>query len=458
MEDVLVENLEKLVKEYPFFSVGQLLLAKKLKMNNNSRHQAQMEKAALYISNPYWLHYQLLNRAPSRLEFISTTQGSSTAEVQHTNENKTISSSDTHHEEWSKYAPPVVLVDEAQNKEPENESVLEQAENNLHVDANEEATNADQLTDIPITSVYTQEEIEAASELAHVQLAETGELPIPPDFTTTDPVEATDVSIVVNQANSEDVFYSNTKQVNSNRFAVTEVEPVHEEIPTEQNLQPNKQQYIDEFQPTIITNEAQPVAQQTQAEAEMAAISRDTDPIAEAFIEQLPTTTEHANLSASEQEETAPDEHEQMFQNIKAMLDATTEESEKGVEGAVIPIDPYHTIDYFASQGIKLDFDPNPQDKLGKQVKKFTQWLRHMKKLGPEDAIDQLQDEQAESDVQQIADSSNTAKEVVTEAMAQVLEKQGKTEKAIQLYTKLSFLNPHKSAYFADKINHLKDS
>ena len=34
--------------------------------------------------------------------------------------------------------------------------------------------------------------------------------------------------------------------------------------------------------------------------------------------------------------------------------------------------------------------------------------------------------------------------------------KQGKVDKAIQLYIKLSFLDPHKSAYFAAKIQQLK--
>jgi hypothetical protein len=40
--------------------------------------------------------------------------------------------------------------------------------------------------------------------------------------------------------------------------------------------------------------------------------------------------------------------------------------------------------------------------------------------------------------------------------MAEVLEKQGQPEKAIQIYIKLSFLYPEKSAYFAAKIQQLK--
>jgi len=40
--------------------------------------------------------------------------------------------------------------------------------------------------------------------------------------------------------------------------------------------------------------------------------------------------------------------------------------------------------------------------------------------------------------------------------MAEVLVKQGKSEKAIEMYQKLSLLNPSKSAYFAAKIERIK--
>jgi hypothetical protein len=79
-----------------------------------------------------------------------------------------------------------------------------------------------------------------------------------------------------------------------------------------------------------------------------------------------------------------------------------------------------------------------------------------MKKLGPEDATEVITRTDSEADIQKIAESSNTVREVVTEAMASVLEKQGKNDKAIELYRKLSFLNPDKSAYFAAKIKNLK--
>ncbi len=178
----------------------------------------------------------------------------------------------------------------------------------------------------------------------------------------------------------------------------------------------------------------------------------DNNASSSAEVEEI-SGTSHNSEKLKEEE---PDEHERMFRSIKAMLDASSEEADADVDNTEIPIDPYYTVDYFASQGIKLDFEVNPQDKLGQNLKKFTHWLRHMKKLGPEDAKVELDNNVTEADVQKLADTSNSAKEVVTEAMASVLGKQGKKEKAIELYTKLSFLNPDKSAYFAAQIEKLK--
>jgi hypothetical protein len=130
---------------------------------------------------------------------------------------------------------------------------------------------------------------------------------------------------------------------------------------------------------------------------------------------------------------------------------------EQAKEAALeITAEPYHTIDYFDSQGIKVNLDEGKQDKLSHQLRRFTDWLKHMKAIGPEDALEAIQDPQLESTIQGIAEGSNASREIVTETMADVLVKQGKIDKAIQLYIKLSFLNPDKSPYFASKIQELK--
>jgi len=138
---------------------------------------------------------------------------------------------------------------------------------------------------------------------------------------------------------------------------------------------------------------------------------------------------------------------EQHLSEFKKPVDATEE----------IPLSThvYHAIDYFASQGIKLDPRLLNQDMLGNKVRKFTDWLKQVKRIN-ENPTDLGTDADTEHLIEKIAQSSNEAKDVITETMAEVLKKQGKKEKAIQLYQKLSFLNPSKSTYFAARINELK--
>jgi hypothetical protein len=125
------------------------------------------------------------------------------------------------------------------------------------------------------------------------------------------------------------------------------------------------------------------------------------------------------------------------------------------VVGESMPIfEPMHTIDYFASQGIRLSLDENPTDTLGRQLKSFTEWLRTMRRL-PQKDREIIPDRAAEQTIQNFAAHSIEGKEPVTETMAEVLAKQGMPERARIVYEKLSLLNPDKSAYFAAKIEQL---
>ena len=121
-----------------------------------------------------------------------------------------------------------------------------------------------------------------------------------------------------------------------------------------------------------------------------------------------------------------------------------------------LTFEPYHTVDYFASQGIKISQDAAGQDKFGKQLKSFTDWLKTMKKL-PATEISSHLSKSTEQKVENLAEHSVEDAEVVTESMAEVWLKQGKMEKAREVYEKLSLLNPSKSAYFATKIRNLTE-
>lgn len=124
-----------------------------------------------------------------------------------------------------------------------------------------------------------------------------------------------------------------------------------------------------------------------------------------------------------------------------------------------LPIfEPYHTIDYFASQGIKLSHEMPVNDKLGRQMKSFTEWIRTMKKLPQSQIERQLLIAATGENIVAMAAGSVKMKDVVTETMAEVLVKQGNIAKAIDLYNKLSLAHPNKSAYFATRIEQLKHS
>ncbi len=125
--------------------------------------------------------------------------------------------------------------------------------------------------------------------------------------------------------------------------------------------------------------------------------------------------------------------------------------------GNEISFEPYHTIDYFASQGIKFISEEKPADRFGQQLRSFTDWLKAMKRL-PEAEVTKLSDLPSEEKVQQLASHSLNEKEIVTETMAEVWLKQGNKEKAIEIYNKLSLLDPPKSAYFASLAEQLKNS
>ena len=120
-----------------------------------------------------------------------------------------------------------------------------------------------------------------------------------------------------------------------------------------------------------------------------------------------------------------------------------------------LTFEPYHTVDYFASQGIKLSQADASNDKFGKQLKSFTEWLKTMKKL-PATAITANTDNAGEKKVENLAAHSLHNTDIITESMAEVWVKQGNWQKASEVYNKLSLQNPSKKAYFAAKIESLK--
>ena len=183
----------------------------------------------------------------------------------------------------------------------------------------------------------------------------------------------------------------------------------------------------------ILPEPAQPVIME-DAVSLAEAVAEDRKPVIEPAPEAFPEITKVAESIIAEKAET---------------------ESVAVTKTNDLLFEPYHTVDYFASQGIKFREEEKPVDKFSLQLKSFTEWLKTMKKL-PVAEMARSVETASEKKVEQMAEHSLEDREIITEAMAEVWEKQGNREKAIEVYSKLSLLEPAKSPYFAAKIEILK--
>lgn len=153
-------------------------------------------------------------------------------------------------------------------------------------------------------------------------------------------------------------------------------------------------------------------------------------------------------------------------------------------------IQPASADDYFLQQGIHVSNDLPEADEILHQeqteeekekalmvVMSFSEWLKHIsshnKKAKEEEAdkkalktmwqqqklaaaIEEESDEIPEQVFEMAVNSISRKDELVSESLAEVYAKQGKKEKAIGMYQKLSLLNPEKNTYFAAKIENLQ--
>lgn len=176
---------------------------------------------------------------------------------------------------------------------------------------------------------------------------------------------------------------------------------------------------------------------------------------AENGAEEVPAAAITAGMTSEAAPET-PDEAGHAGEGLpKLSFDRTALNLDDIPADGSIPLEPLHTVDYFASQGIKLR-EIEGKDKLSIKLRSFTEWLKTMKRIHPE-KLEQESEEQVQSKIQHIAEHSNEVNEVVTEAMAEVFARQGLHQKAIEVYQKLSLQNPDKRTYFAAKISKLND-
>lgn len=384
-------TLKQMAAEFPYFAPVHLFLAEKWHAIDALQYEAASQKANLYFTNPYWLHYQLNSQTVKpeiqddgiSLETIihQTNQPNYTGLQKEKNKDLPVTQTIE-----NQPADPL-LLDESSTSSPEIPVIQSPVSNGI---SNDFSIPTIEKVKEMMRGIDKQPFIEATDSLPEGIAAIAPAVPI--DAAIPEPLA--------------DVEPDTVPEIS----AITSI--------VAQNETSNTDASLDELNADEIDQEAATPA--------------------DSYDENLATAVSNAKISSL------------LSGQLADFKKPVTEADQLG-----LPKDPMHTIDYFASQGIKIDLSQIPQDKLTTHLRRFTDWLKYMKSENP-NPVDLGTRKDLEEAVALIAHSSNESKEVLTESMADVLQKQGQIDKAIQLYIKLSFLNPEKSAYFAAKIQHLK--
>jgi hypothetical protein len=463
-EQVSVEELKQFTDDYPYAAVGQFLYAKKLKDSGAYNNYEQGEQASLYFHNALWLRWQLDQKEeapvlPAKAE--EQAQPGFRIVVQMPKNNPAVYQ-DQEEEPVTRENSPVEAPGQDEPVAIEQEKNLQVNEDGSLVEQEAPAvTEAASAVAIAEISQLASESSAAEAPLNAVSITEEA---LTPAAVVTENIERDDiipaVEPLVGEADIDDIVAAvEVPAEMANPAAVpTEVDDIVPAIETEEA---EVDDVIAAVEVTAEEAPAEVVAEVAETVPPEIAIEEQPEPIAEpvleepvAFVAVEEQPVEAAVSAVPEEPEVAEPEPVAEQPNPFGFTPASKELKISVDLGEPI-FESYHTIDYFASQGIKLMAE-DMKDKMGKQLKSFTDWLRSMKRVSGHIESSTSIDEVTHQSIQRIAEHSVEEKEVITEAMAEVWAKQGNAGKAIRIYEKLSLLNPGKSTYFATRIEQLK--
>jgi len=422
-----IDFLKKTADDFPASSVARFLLLYHYKKNNLPGFEELAKQTGIYLTNPLWIQFQL-----SQIEKSEDNSAELLPEEQITEEK--ISLTDAEKE----------IANRAENEEEPavpatvNEEITESSSWKIEqVDEENKEDSLPEIKEEDAVPATVNEEITESPSLEIEQVDEENKEDSLPEIKEEDAVPATvneqiteSPSLEIEQVDEENKEDSLAEIKEEDAVPATVNEEITEfpSLEIEQVDEESKEDSLAEIKEEDLTEDVENVS------TENIEVSKEENPVEEKSVFDIKIPDEEINSS-----EAVPDS------GLKY---------EEDDEESVIAFEPLHTVDYFASQGIKINEEALANDHLGKQVKSFTAWLKSMKKLHPGQLPEQ--NEVIERIIQSSSEASNKETDVLTEAMAEVLVKQGKREKAIEMYEKLSLLNPSKSAYFAAKIESLK--
>lgn len=233
------------------------------------------------------------------------------------------------------------------------------------------------------------------------------------------------------------------------------------------NTETEEATIMETFVPTPI-----PVA--TQAAAIPVEVMAQGQPLDEVPFSSQPSTEEkEAPIAAAPKEATVIEPQPEIKPEPKPIKENKHEDD---------LLKPLYSEDYFLYQGIEI-----PEQNIPKKVEvveekslmvmmSFSEWLMHFKTKNERDsqekedkkaiksmwqkeklaaALEEENEVIPENVFTMAVNSITKEDDLASESLAEVLHKQGKLDKAIDMYQKLSLLNPQKKAYFAAKIEQI---
>ncbi|GEP97908.1 hypothetical protein [Chitinophaga cymbidii] len=450
-------ELERLVETYPYFAAAQLLLAQKQFPAHKDLTAPAIKKAQLYSSSPQHFYQLLTEPIPAlhKEELIEAAEDEIAGYDALTHEVVEETGTD-HPEHLDKDELLEAVEDEIAGYDALTHEVVEEAGTD-HITTHETSEAAEHTEEIPeeekdeivavdYEPIKEQEEKEQADEILGEEK---------------DEIVAIDYEPIKEQEEKEqaDEILGEEKD----EIVAVDYEPVKEQEEKEQ-----ADEILGEEKDEIVAIDYEPIKEQEEKEQADPVKAPGTPPAYEPEIEE-----EEIVLTADAE----PEGQLAAGLTLPGIAEENLEEGpirihpmDTPAEETTLTFQPLYTDDYFAYKKLK---DPNNAEMMNEkaqaEMRSFTDWLRELKdtftagkatKNWYQQQMHRLyEDEEPEVSerVEKMAmDSITFNNDVVSETLAEIWVRQHQHAKAIDIYQKLSLLNPDKNAYFAQKIKELQ--
>ena len=467
LASVSLDELYEVVNEFPSFNAAHFLLSKKLKEQNDSAYEKVSLRTALYFNNPFWL--QSILEEGNRIKKESVLNSFKQVREITTDDDKPgVIVSDVRvdeSEEVNSFEETIYIQTEFKNPENFNVPVtsFDELISKYNIEPVEQFNDAAEFLSVPqpTLEIQTVSISETPADIVFPK-AELFQAPIPEENTN---LFETREEVLNEYGIFEEVLYKKA-DLDMDAFdrPIEKKAEAGDDFPVENPVLALAESRIEIYPEVGIPDE--PIEKSIEGDYEAFDRPIEKPQQIETTVESVPFidfSTEAESYDADDTEESGTpfEEQDDDMHNEMQILTARFNEQQKSAtafdpkKAESIVFAPYHMIDYFASQGIKLVLEDNPPDSLGRQLKSFTDWLKVMKKL-PVRPLSMKTEEKEADRIRHFAAHSIEERDILTESMAEVLIKQGMYENAISLYQKLSLIYPPKRAYFASRIEQIK--